>query len=242
MLKTCSKCATRKGTSDFHRDGRRRGVRPDRGGMGVSSECKECRADRRKPGLAIERALTAVLRSHRLKQCGSCRRIKRFEDFHTRRASHDGIAFKCIDCVRAYLLDRRKANPDEFKEWYRRNVDHNSKRYKKYREANKEKVSQLYRSWAKNNPHKVRALSAKRNARKLNATPAWADQTVIASIYAEAVRLTRETGIKHEVDHIYPLQGRLVCGLHCEDNLQILTKVENIRKHNRMPEEFACAA
>ena len=59
----------------------------------------------------------------------------------------------------------------------------------------------------------------------------------IRAIYAEAARITKETGVRHEVDHFYPLQGEFVCGLHCEANLQILTKVENIRKLNRMPEE-----
>lgn len=66
----------------------------------------------------------------------------------------------------------------------------------------------------------------------------WADLDAIRAIYAEAARLTAETGIRHEVDHYYPLQGEIVCGLHCEANLQILTKAENIRKKNRMPEEF----
>lgn len=63
------------------------------------------------------------------------------------------------------------------------------------------------------------------------ATPAWASKKAIRAIYAEAKRLTRETGIPHEVDHIVPIQGSKVCGLHVEHNLQILTKVENVQKH-----------
>lgn len=65
------------------------------------------------------------------------------------------------------------------------------------------------------------------------ATPAWANKTAIAKIYSEAKRLTAETGIKHEVDHIVPILNKKVCGLHVEANLQILTKSENIRKHSK---------
>ena len=67
----------------------------------------------------------------------------------------------------------------------------------------------------------------------LKATPPWADLKKIQSFYTEAKRLTKETGIAHHVDHIYPLKGKYVSGLHCEHNLQILTATENIRKGNR---------
>lgn len=63
--------------------------------------------------------------------------------------------------------------------------------------------------------------------------PPWANGAAIRAIYAEAKRLTRETGIQHHVDHIIPLQGERVTGLHVETNLQILTGSENSRKRNR---------
>ena len=52
-------------------------------------------------------------------------------------------------------------------------------------------------------------------------------------IYDKAQRLTRESGVKHHVDHTVPLQSPLVCGLHCEFNLQVITEKENKKKHNR---------
>ena len=64
------------------------------------------------------------------------------------------------------------------------------------------------------------------------ATPAWADRRAIAGIYTEARHLTLTTGIKHSVDHVIPLKGRLVCGLHVETNLAILSLTQNSQKHN----------
>lgn len=77
------------------------------------------------------------------------------------------------------------------------------------------------------------ALGAKRNAAKMRRTPAWANLDAIKGFYAAAQRMTQETGIQYHVDHIIPLQGRLVSGLHVENNLQILPGSENVRKHNR---------
>jgi hypothetical protein len=77
------------------------------------------------------------------------------------------------------------------------------------------------------------ANSAKRHAAKLRRTPPWADQALIRSVYEQARQLTESTGVEHHVDHIYPLQGRLVSGLHVHTNLQVLPGADNCRKNNR---------
>jgi 5-methylcytosine-specific restriction endonuclease McrA len=69
-------------------------------------------------------------------------------------------------------------------------------------------------------------LQRKREARKLRATPTWANEVALQAVYAEAAR----TGL--QVDHIVPLRSPLVCGLHWEGNLQLLTAAENARKNN----------
>lgn len=62
----------------------------------------------------------------------------------------------------------------------------------------------------------------------------WADSKAIAAMYAEARRLTAETGIPHHVDHIVPLQGEFVSGLHVETNLRVIPGIDNIRKRNKV--------
>jgi hypothetical protein len=65
------------------------------------------------------------------------------------------------------------------------------------------------------------------------ATPKWADRKLMQRIYDEARRRTLTEGIVYQVDHIIPIQGDYVCGLHIPKNLQILTKLENVLKGNR---------
>lgn len=78
---------------------------------------------------------------------------------------------------------------------------------------------------------KANAWNARARAKALGALPSWADHRAIEALYAEAAR----TGL--EVDHIIPLRGKEVCGLHVEGNLRLLTKLENQRKGNRCQPE-----
>lgn len=78
----------------------------------------------------------------------------------------------------------------------------------------------------------VRHHAAKRRVAELKRRPPWADMKAIRAFYAEAIRLTRQTGIEHHVDHIIPLQGKLVSGLHVANNLQVLPWRENVLKRN----------
>jgi hypothetical protein len=158
-------------------------------------------------------------------------------EFHVRRASPDGLAYKCKCCVRAACAQWRDRNPGAFSRWHAANRDHRSEYFREWSAENREARSAYMRNWAQMNAPSVNARIANRRAAKIRATPAWANQQKIAEIYAEARRLTKATGIRHEVDHIYPLQSDKVCGLHWEANLQIITEFENIQKLNRMPDE-----
>lgn len=87
--------------------------------------------------------------------------------------------------------------------------------------------------WSRQNPGIRAALAAKRRARRLCATPLWADLQAIKDYYITAAALSMHTGEHYHVDHIIPLQGKKVCGLHVENNLQILTAFDNLSKSNK---------
>jgi hypothetical protein len=109
-------------------------------------------------------------------------------------------------------------------------------RKKKYFEANRDAcnarstASILKRQKAE--PEVFAARNAERAAAKLERTPKWADKKAIKVFYEEARRLTEETGVQHHVDHIIPLRGKLVSGLHVETNLQVIPAIENLKKKN----------
>ena len=103
-------------------------------------------------------------------------------------------------------------------------------RQREYRAANPEKRAQILRSHRERNRGKYREYVSARRAALMRAMPKWVDRKAIRAVYAEAVRLTKETGIRHDVDHIIPLRGKGVCGLHVPWNLQILTETENKKK------------
>ena len=58
----------------------------------------------------------------------------------------------------------------------------------------------------------------------------------ITKIYKNCLKISEQTGVQHHVDHIIPLKGKEVCGLHVPWNLQILTATENISKNNKLIE------
>ncbi|MEX0827643.1 MAG: helix-turn-helix domain-containing protein [Haliea sp.] len=77
-----------------------------------------------------------------------------------------------------------------------------------------------------------KALRSTMRSRGLCAPP-WADRNAIREIYEEARRISRETGTAHHVDHVIPICGETVCGLHVPENMQILPASENIKKRNK---------
>lgn len=139
--------------------------------------------------------------------------------------------------TRATLFRRKARDPAGLLEKRRRNEA----------ARGKEKRAKKWASWAKRNKERLRDYreqhrpqhASRQRARMAvhrNAFPSWADRKRIASIYIEAATLTKDTGRLYEVDHIIPLQGKTVCGLHVENNLQVLLSEQNRQKSNLLLE------
>jgi hypothetical protein len=92
------------------------------------------------------------------------------------------------------------------------------------------------KKWKLENKGVVNASRMKRRVSKINRTPVWTTETdiwMMKEIYELSELRTRLTGISWHVDHIIPLQGVRVSGLHTPYNLQVIPAMENIKKGNK---------
>ena len=103
---------------------------------------------------------------------------------------------------------------------------------RRYERNNPEKVKASKEKWANKNKHVGMEIVRRRQCAQRNATPAWADRQAMQAIYAESKRIEIETGVPQDVDHIVPIQGKTVCGLHCGANLRVIPRHDNRTKHN----------
>ena len=144
---------------------------------------------------------------------------------------------KDIEKRREYSRKWYEENKEKKREYSAKNKEKIRETTRKWNAKNKERMREAQRQWSKANPSKINEYSANRRATRLNATPAWLtdkQQAEMAAIYKEAMAMEKQTGILHHVDHIVPLKGKNVSGLHVPWNLQILTATENMSKGNRL--------
>jgi hypothetical protein len=186
-----------------------------------------------------------------MKTCSKCEVNKPLAEFRVN-ARNSGLRLDCKDCQRKQDREHYKNNREQIllkaKTYYIANTERLCGKAVKWRIENPEKVkaanAKYYaddpdvnraraRQWAKDNPTKTRFNRSARRAAEKQATPIFADKKKMIVIYANAVEISRKTGVPRHVDHIVPLQSKMVCGLHCEANLQVLTVAENQSKSNR---------
>ena len=130
------------------------------------------------------------------------------------------------DANKAELAAKQRA-------YYRANKAKRDEASREYYETNKEACKEGMKSYRENNLAATNAHKAKYRAAKLERTPSWADDEAISFVYHAAQAIKDVYGGKPHVDHIVPLQGKKVSGLHVASNLQLISATDNLRKGNR---------
>jgi hypothetical protein len=152
-------------------------------------------------------------------ECVECRRVK-------------NVSLKAKQIAWAEQNKDRKNAVGRYR--YQANVEAERERTRRKYELNKEKVDATNKAWVAKNPGIQKHYCAKRRAAIRNQIPSWADIEQIKQIY-------KNCPSGYHVDHIIPLQGKLVCGFHSHNNLQYLTAADNQRKFNRLEESYVSA-
>lgn len=203
MKKICSSCKKEKDSSEF---GKHKGNKD-----GLQYSCKICNRTKALNRYYLNRDLIAIKR----------------KDFRKKNPEQ------------ARARDRKWDNENKEKRsvWakksWKENKEKLSLRHKEWRLKNLTKRNKSHMEWVKNNPDKINYYVALRKAKELQATPKWANKFFIKEIYHLAKLRSKVTGIIWHVDHVIPLKGKLVCGLHVETNLNVIPGIENIRKNNK---------
>lgn len=150
------------------------------------------------------------------KTCSVCKKEKPFTEFHKNKTLKDGHNSSCKVCVSVKQKSLYKKIKDDPKKLNRR--------------------KKLTSDYQKRNKHRRNANLAKYRSAKINATPVWLSGPQLAQIqrtYKLREIITDATGEEYHVDHIIPLRGENVCGLHVPWNLQVIPAVDNLSKNNR---------
>lgn len=181
------------------------------------------------------------------KKCTRCNQAKPLLCFSVRRASKDGLSYVCRECQQVYRMTNREAYQSLRRASYEANREQEKAKALAYYKNNRlkliaqhaeymQKTAEQQKNYRSRTVADYRARLAKRRAALALRTPAWltpAQLRAMTNVYRWAREVEKATGIPHHVDHIVPLRGVRVSGLHVPSNLQILSATANIAKNNR---------
>ena len=171
------------------------------------------------------------------------------------------VSGACVECAKETLKANRAANKERTQAQRRKDTlkmmakpemaQKKRERDAQYRKENRDRCRAIIVAWSARNPEKVKAYAkktkslnsgrtlahtVKRRLAKINRTPKWLttdDQWMIEQAYELAALRTKLFGFSWHVDHVLPLQGKLVSGLHTPYNLQVIPGADNVRKANK---------
>jgi hypothetical protein len=143
---------------------------------------------------------------------------------------------RCLECHRVASASHRNKHPEKYRlacvKYYNttngKNKNNESSLRWRLNPKNKELIAQSKYNCKAKNRNLYNAISKTYSKRVKNSRPKWQNAKQIKEYYLEACKV----GL--EVDHIIPINSPIVCGLHCLDNFQMLTRTENATKGNRL--------
>ena len=144
---------------------------------------------------------------------------------------------QCAVCSNLRAIQYGKENKEATRRRSRKFYDANKELCKlrtvEWQRKNKERHAEKSKRWKqKNKPH-LAFKSMQRRKHVRVATPPWANMDSIKLKYVEAQTMGFVSGVSHHVDHIVPLQGETVCGLHVHYNLRAIPATDNVKKGNK---------
>jgi hypothetical protein len=167
-----------------------------------------------------------------MKTCTKCGCTKPLSDFHAHPNGSQGRKSICKVCCNSHAISYRKRTAEHHQAYRASNRQrmkaYNAEMYVARRDAEKQRCAEYFQQ----NKAARASYVAKRKAAKINATPAWADSALIKMLYTTRQYMTEQTGFEWHVDHVVPLQGRNVCGLHVHNNLRVVPRQFNLQKGN----------
>lgn len=162
------------------------------------------------------------------KLCTKCGEQKPRDSFHKRTKAKDKLHPYCKICNMTCARKFHTENPEKYK--------HKQKEYQEtFKNKNPNKLFDIQKRYRDANQDKRNARTAKRRAAKLQRTPHWLTKNQLDEIetfYTAALAFRLYTGQEYHVDHIVPLQGKNVSGLHVPWNLRVISAIDNLKKSN----------
>ena len=173
------------------------------------------------------------------KLCNECGEEKELSLFGNNHKSKDGYLNQCKVCCKLKRQALKEGNPEIYENQLEASrkakanlsTEHKQASKKAWDEKNKERVVQYRKDNYDSVYSRVKAVETR--IQNLGIEVSWADKEKILDFYIESVRKTLETGEMYEVDHIIPLNGDKVSGLHVELNLQVILGTDNKKKHKK---------
>ena len=181
-----------------------------------------------------------------LKQCSKCKQDKPAVDFYANKRTKSGLNTFCIECHKADNIARKtknRTNPSfkqaeliYKKEYRKRTTEQRAVYMGEWRKKNAEHTLQYARQYRQTNKALINFLCQKRKLATMQRTPSWLsidELWMIEEAYHLAALRTQLFGFAWHVDHVIPLRGKNVSGLHTPYNLRVIPGIANMQKTNK---------